>query len=40
MKGREAQNPGATMYKHWMKRVQENARTSLEQMREAMKKVL
>jgi len=38
MKEREAQNPGATMYTHWMKRVQENARTTLEQTREAMKK--
>jgi len=38
MKEREAQNPGATMYTHWMKTVQENARTTLEQTREAMKK--
>jgi len=38
MKEREAQNPVATMYTHWMKRVQENARTTLEQTREAMKK--
>jgi len=26
------------MYTHWMRRVQENARTTLEQTREAMKK--
>jgi len=38
IKEREAQNPGATMYTHWMKTVQENARTTLEQTREAMKK--
>jgi len=38
MKEREAQNPGATRYTHWMKTVQENARTTLEQTREAMKK--
>jgi len=38
MKEREAQNPGATMYTHWMKTVQEKARTTLEQRREAMKK--
>jgi len=38
MKEREAQNTGATMYTHWMKTVQENARRTLEQTREAMKK--
>jgi len=38
MKEREAQSPGATMYTHWMKLVQKNARTSHEQTREAMKK--
>jgi len=38
MKEREAQNPRATMYTHGMKTVQENARTTLEQTREAMKK--
>jgi len=38
MKDREAQSPGATMYMHWMKSVQENAGTTLEQTREAMKK--
>jgi len=39
MNEREAQNPGATMDMHWMKAVQENARTTLEQTREAMKKL-
>jgi len=38
MTGREAQSPGATMYTPWMKAVPENARTTLEQTREAMKK--
>ena len=38
MKERETQNPGATMYTHWMKTIQEKARTTLEQTREAMKK--
>ena len=38
MKERETQNPGATMYTHWMKEIQEKARTTLEQTREAMKK--
>jgi len=38
MKEREPQNLGATMYAHWMKKVQENARTTLEQTREAMNK--
>jgi len=38
MKEREAQNPGATMYTDWMKTVKENARTTLEQTREAIKK--
>jgi len=38
MKEREAQNPGAIMYTHWMKTVQEKARTPLEHTREAMKK--
>ena len=38
MKEREAQNPGATMYTQWMTTVQENARTTLEQTREATKK--
>jgi len=34
----EAQNRGGTMYTHWMKTVKGNARTTLEQTREAMKK--
>jgi len=38
MKEREAQNPGATMYTHWMKTVQENGRRTYEHTREAMKK--
>jgi len=37
-KEREAQNPGATLYTHWMKTVQENPRATLEQTREARKK--
>ena len=38
MKEREVQNPGATMYTHWMQTVQNKARKTLEQTREAMKK--
>ena len=38
MKERETQNPGAIMYTHRMKTVQENARARLEQTREAMKR--
>jgi len=38
MKEREGPNPGAKMYTHWMKIVQENARTTLEQTRGAIKK--
>jgi len=38
MKEIEAQYPGATVYMHWMKTVQENVSTTLEQTREAMKK--
>ena len=38
MKERDVQNPGATMYTHWMQTVQDKARTTLEQTREAMKK--
>ena len=40
MKERETQNPGATMYSHWMKTIQEQVRTTLEQTHEAMKKAL
>ena len=38
MKEREAQNPGATMYAHWMKTIHEQARQALIKTREAMKK--
>jgi len=38
MKEREAQNPGATMYTHWMKTVQENATTTLKHTMEALRK--
>jgi len=38
MKEREAQNPGATMYMHWMKTVPESARTAHERTRETRKK--
>jgi len=38
MKERVVQNPGATMATHRMKTLQENARTTLEQTREAMNK--
>ena len=38
MKERDVQNPGATMYNHWMQTVQNKARKTLEQTREAMKK--
>ena len=36
MKETEDQNPGATMYTHWMKPGQENARTALKGARETM----
>ena len=38
MKERDGQNPGATMYTHWMQTVQNKARKTLEQTREVMKK--
>ena len=38
MKEREVKNPGATMYTHWMHTVQNKARKTGEQTREAMKK--
>jgi hypothetical protein len=38
MKEREAQNPGATMYAHWMKSIHEQAQEALEHTREAMKR--
>ena len=37
MKERDVQNPGATMYTHWMQTVQNKASKTLEQTREAMK---
>src|SRR6267154_1533826 len=37
-KPREAQNPGATMYSHWMKTVHQEAKKTLEDTREAMKR--
>ena len=40
MKERDVQNPGATMYTHWMQTVQNKARKTLEQTREAMKTIL
>ena len=38
MKERDIRNPGATMYSHWMKKVQEKARTTLVQTREAIER--
>ena len=38
MKERDVQNPGATMYTHWMQTVPNRARKTLEQTREAIKK--
>ena len=38
MKERDMQNPGATMYTHWMQTVENKARKTLEQTREAMNK--
>jgi len=38
MKEREAQNPGAGLYSHWMKAVHEKAHKALDQTREAMKR--
>ena len=38
MKERETQNPRGTMYAHWMKAIQENARTTLKETWETMKK--
>jgi len=36
LKEREVQNPGATMYAHWMQSIHEQAKESLERTREAM----
>jgi len=38
MKEREAQNPGATMYAHWMQDIHQQAKQTLENTRESMKK--
>ena len=38
MKERDAQNPGAGQYSHWMKGVHEKARKALDQTGEAMRK--
>jgi len=38
MKEREAQNPGAGLYTHWMKAVHKKAHKALDHTREAMKK--
>ena len=38
MKEGEAQNPGATMYSHWMQEIHRQARRALENTREAMRK--
>jgi len=36
LKEREAQNPGANLYAHWMQTIHQQARQSLEKAREAM----
>jgi len=36
LKEREAQNPGANLYAHWMQTIHQQARQSLERTREAM----
>jgi len=38
MKEREAHNPGATMYAHWMEDIHQQAKQTLENTRESMKK--
>jgi len=38
MKEREAQNPGAGLYSHWMKAIHEKAHRALDQTREGMRK--
>jgi len=40
MKEREAHNPGATMYAHWMQAIHRQAKQTLENRRKSMKKVL
>jgi len=38
MKEREAHNPGATLYAHWMQDIHGQAKQTLENTRESMKK--
>jgi len=38
LKEREAQNPGANLYAHWMQTIHQQARQSLERTREAMRR--
>jgi len=38
MKEREAHNPGATLYAHWMQHIHQQAKQTLENTRESMKK--
>jgi len=38
MKAREAQNAGATMYRHWMQNIHQQAKQTFRNMRESMKK--
>jgi len=38
MKEREAQNPGTTLYAHWMQDIHQQAKQTLENTRESMKK--
>jgi len=38
MKEREAHNPGATMYAHWMQDIYQQAKQTLKKTRESMKK--
>jgi len=38
MKEREAHNPGAAMYPHWMQDIYQQAKQTLENMRESMEK--
>jgi len=40
MKEREAQNPGVTLYVHWTQAIHRQAKQTLENTRESMKKVL
>jgi len=38
LKEREAQNPGATRYTHWMQTIHQQASQSLQKTREAMRR--